>query len=107
MDALLSNNWKVRQDGEKEAKTYPMQNLGAEICKLAMIDLINKHHLPVTIQVHDELVIEVDEKDARELAYWLKDYMPIITTVKGVKFPVEVAIGKNWYECSLDESKVK
>lgn len=107
MDALLSNNWKVRQDGEKEVKTYPMQNLGAEIVKLAMIDLANKHNLFLTMQVHDELVIEIEEDKARDLAYWLKEYMPTITTIKGVKFPVEVAIGKNWYECSLDEAKIK
>lgn len=107
VDALLSSNWKVRQDGEKEAKTYPMQNLGAEICKLAMIDLHYKHQAPMTNQVHDELLIEVPTKDALDYAHWIKEYVPKVTPIKGVEFPVEVSVGANWWECMQKEKEIK
>ncbi len=100
VDALFSTDWKIRKDGEKEAKTFPMQNLAAEIVKLGMIDLHYKHDAPMLLQVHDELLFEVDEKDAEDYAHWLKEYVPHITEIEGVAFPVEVKIGTNWEELS-------
>ena len=105
IDALFAPDWRIRKDGEKEAKTFPMQNGAAEVVKLAMIDLHNKHKAPMLLQIHDELLFEVDDKDALEYAHWLKEYVPYITKINGVHFPVEVGIGQNWYESMNNEVK--
>lgn len=106
IDALFAKDWRIIQAGEREAKTFPMQNGAAEIVKLAMIDLHYKHQAPMLLQIHDELLFEIDDKDVVEYAHWLKDYVPKITEINGVQFPVEVGIGQNWVEASLDENRV-
>jgi uracil-DNA glycosylase family 4 len=104
IDSLYSDEWKTRQDGEKEAKTYPMQNCAAEIVKRAMLELHYKHKAPMLLQVHDELLFEIPEKDAIEYAHWLQEYLPTITEVNGVKFPVEASTGRTWLE-SMQKSR--
>jgi uracil-DNA glycosylase family 4 len=106
IDALFAQDWRIRKDGEKEVKTYPMQNLAAEIVKLAMIDLHYKHSAPILAQIHDELLFEVPEKDAMEYGLWLKKYVPKITLVDGIEFPVAVSVGNNWYECCQKEKEI-
>jgi len=63
-----------------------------------MIDLHYNHLAPMVLQVHDELLFEVDNKDALEFAHWVKDYIPTIVEFSGITFPVGVGIGQNWYE---------
>lgn len=101
LDALFASDWRVKREGEKEAKTMPMQNGAAELVKLAMIDLHYKHHAPMTLQVHDELLFEIDTKDAEDYAQWLREYVPTITEIDGIQFPVDVSIGDNWWELSV------
>lgn len=103
LDALFAEDWRVRQAGEREAMTMPMQNGAAEIVKLAMIDLHYKHSAPLLLQVHDELIFEVDDRDAKEYAHWLKEYLPTLNDINGIQFPVSVGIGRNWWECALKE----
>ncbi len=106
IDAYFSNDWRVRKDGDREAMTMPMQNGAAEMVKLSMIDLHQKHQAPMLIQVHDEILFEVPEKDAKEYAHWLKEYVPKIVPIEGVEFPVAVSIGKNWQETMNKEANV-
>jgi DNA polymerase-1 len=84
-----------------------MQNLAAEIVKIAMNDLHYKHHAPMLLQVHDELIFEIPKEDALEYGHWLLKYVPTITTVNGVVFPVEVGIGDNWHEAMSKEKQIK
>ncbi len=104
IDAMFSDQWRIRQEGIKEAINMPVQGLEAEVVKIGMIDL-HKHGAPIILQVHDELLFEVDNKDALEFAHWIRDYVPKIVTFSGVKFPVEVGIGQNWYESMQKEIK--
>ncbi len=99
IDAMYAQDWRVKKEGEREAINMPIQGAGADIVKLAMIDL-HKHNAPMLLQVHDELLFEVDEKEAEDYAQWLRVYVPTITEVEGVQFPVEVGIGANWKEAS-------
>lgn len=101
IDALFAPDWRVRAAGEREAMTMPMQNGAAELVKLAMIDLHYKYSAPMILQVHDELLFEVPEEDAEDCAQWLKEYVPTITPIDGIEFPVEVTVGDSWYECCL------
>jgi len=104
IDAMFTNQWKIKQEGIREAINLPVQGLEAEVVKIGMLDLHYKHSAPMILQIHDELLLEVDDKEAFEYAHWLKDYIPTIVEFGGMKFPVEVGIGQNWYEAM--ENKV-
>lgn len=99
LDAMYVPDWRVQREGEKEGINMPISASAAEVVKLAMIDLHYKHHAPLLLQVHDELMFELDsEKQAIEYAHWLKEYVPKLTEVNGIFFPVDVGVGKNWKE---------
>lgn len=98
LDAMYAPDWRVRLEGEREAINTPIQGAAAEVVKLAMIDLHYKHSAPMLMQVHDELIFEVDEKEAEDYAQWLREYVPTITQINGISFPVDVGVGKNWVE---------
>ncbi|GAI54989.1 unnamed protein product, partial [marine sediment metagenome] len=103
MDALYAEDWRVRQQGIREAINTPIQGGAGEIVKIAMNELHYKHNAPMLLQVHDELLFEVDEKDAKEYALWLRDYLPTITEINGMRFPVAVGVGRNWLEAMKGE----
>jgi len=96
LDSMFSEHWRTIRDGEKEAMATPIQGSAADVVKIAMIDLHYKHHAPMVCQVHDELLFELPEKDAKEYATWLTEYVPTIVDIEGVHFPVEIGIGKTW-----------
>lgn len=102
MDALYAEDWRIREQGMREAINMPVQGTAAEVVKLAMIDLHEKHNAPLILQVHDELVFEVNEKDAIDYAQWLEEYVPSLVEINGTRFPVEVNVGQNWLE-SMEE----
>jgi len=105
LDAMFSDKWKVREDGIREAINTPIQGTAAEIVKLAMIDLHYNHSAPMILQVHDEILFEVPENEAMEYAHWLNDYIPTITEINGVRFPVEVGVGRTWAESMKNKLK--
>ncbi len=105
LDSMFAEDWRVRQDGEREAINTPIQGTAAEIVKLAMIDLHQKHNAPMLLAVHDELLFEVDEKEAPEYARWLEGYVPKITIIDGWEFPVEVSYGRTWAETTEEKEK--
>ena len=61
----------------------------------------------MVLTVHDELVFEVDAKVAVEYGHWLKEYLPTLTEVHGMRFPVEVGIGDNWLEAMEKENEIQ
>lgn len=99
IDALYADDWRVKQEGGKQAVNMPIQGGASEIVKLAMIDLHYKHAAPMILQVHDELLFEIEENQAEDYARWLKEYVPTITELYGMRFPVDVSVGDNWKEC--------
>lgn len=98
LDGMYSEDWKTIKDSEREAINTPIQGTAADVVKLVMIDLHYKHQTPMILQVHDELLFEVAEGETTDYAQWLKDYIPTLVEINGVRFPVEVGIGKNWME---------
>lgn len=103
LDAMYVDDWRVREEGIREAYNTPVQGTAAEIVKRAMIDLHEKHSAPLLLQVHDELIFEVDTRKAKAYAAWLKEYVPTITIINGVTFPVSVGIGSTWAEAKKEE----
>ncbi|MBQ9267170.1 MAG: DNA polymerase I [Clostridia bacterium] len=99
---IKSNNFNVRQFGERVAMNAPIQGTAADIIKIAMINVekeLEKNHLKskLILQVHDELVIEApieEEKIAKEiLVGCMENVMKMAVPLKA-----EAQEGKNWYE---------
>jgi DNA polymerase-1 len=107
IDAMYVEQRRIQNDGIREGINLPVQGLEAEVVKIGMIDLYYKHHLVPILQVHDELLFEVPKNEAIDFAHWLKDYVPTIVSFGGMDFPVEVSVGKTWFDCGLKENKIK
>ena len=97
-----SRNYTLRGFAERNAINTPIQGTAADIIKLAMVKIykwINKENLKskMIMQVHDELVFDV-EKD--ELEIFQSKVKTIMEGVVDMKIPlsVDVGVGKNWLE---------
>jgi DNA polymerase-1 len=70
IEELMSDNFRIRQAGERQAMNAAIQGLAADIFKIALVR-IDKALVKagvrarVVLQVHDEVIVEVpdDEKD--------------------------------------------
>jgi DNA polymerase-1 len=89
-----------RAGAERAAINAPMQGTAADLVKLAMIAVqgwLESEHLAtkLVLQVHDELVLEVPE---RELARVKKELPEKMTGVAQLSVPlvVDVGSGPNW-----------
>ncbi len=99
---INSRNGQRRQYAERTAINAPMQGTAADIIKRAMITVdqtlaASEVDAKVVMQVHDELVVEVVEKDIEALADLLRLEMEQAATLK-VPLVVDIGIGDNWDE---------
>jgi DNA polymerase-1 len=101
---LTSKNGMIRNAAEREAVNMPIQGTAADVLKRAMIDvdaaLSNRNSSRSTparmiLTVHDELVFEVPEDDADDVAALVKDRMEKAYSLK-VPLTVDLGIGKDW-----------
>ena len=96
----------LRAQAERMAINAPMQGTQSDIIKLAMVEadsLVEKNgwrdKTALVLQVHDELVYELDESIAEEAARAIRGAMEsMVPTDKlsGVPIIAEIAIGKDW-----------
>jgi len=99
---INSPNGPRRQAAERAAINAPMQGTAADIIKLSMIavqDWLEKQKLEakMILQVHDELLIEVPEKELTLVRDSLPELMGRVASLK-VPLTVEVGVGNNWDE---------
>jgi DNA polymerase-1 len=99
---LHSENRMLRENAERIAANTPIQGSAADLIKLAMIrvhkDLAESDlDCDMLLQVHDELVFEVAEKDAEAAAALIKRDME---GAMKLEVPLAVGIGRafNWLE---------
>jgi DNA polymerase-1 len=97
---LNSRNGMQRQAAQRMAMNMPIQGTQADIIKRAMIDLdaaLTERNLPgcPLLQVHDELVLEVDERSAGDIATVLHDTMRDAGQLD-VPVIVDLRTGMNW-----------
>jgi DNA polymerase-1 len=99
---INSRNQTVRQNAERQAINMPIQGTAADMIKLAMIQIhraIQRRGFKsrMILQVHDELVFEVDKQ---ELDGMKKLAVELMQTALPLDVPigVEVGTGKNWYD---------
>ena len=103
---LTSRNGMIRMATEREAVNMPIQGTAADILKKAMIDVhaalaSRNAGAPqpsrMILTVHDELLFEAPEADAKNVAALVKDVMERAFPIN-VPLTVDVGIGKNWKE---------
>lgn len=102
MENIRAGNIMVRKAAERAAINAPLQGSAADIIKLAMISVdqaLPKEHAKMLLQVHDELVLEVDEDKADEVTALLKKLMPAVLQGRAdIAVPLEIEVGRgvNW-----------
>jgi DNA polymerase-1 len=99
---IESRNQAMRQYAERSAINAPMQGTAADIIKLAMIDvdswlLTLGVGARVIMQVHDELVLEVEDAAVERIGKELQARMSGAAALK-VPLKVDVGKGRNWDE---------
>ncbi len=99
---IHAGNGMLRKAAQRTAINAPMQGTAADIIKQAMIDI--DHWLAtgvldarMVLQVHDELVFEVAEKDVALLTEGVKFRMVSAASLH-VPLVVDVGVGDNWDE---------
>ena len=103
---INDKNFNVRNFQERAAINAPIQGSASEIMRLAMIRLNEKindeknQSFKMLLQIHDELIFEVDEKKLNQCSKIIKETM---TSVKdsnlhsfSIPLLVDVNSGDNW-----------
>ena len=96
----------IRAQAERMAMNAPMQGTQSDIIKLAMIEADRylqdkgwRESARLVLQVHDELVYEVEEKILEEAAKLIRHVMETavpVSKLSGVPIAVEASVGKSW-----------
>lgn len=102
---LLSDNYQLRSAGERMAINMPVQGTAADLMKMAMIAVHDeiqktkawKDKVRLLLQVHDELVLEVEKGLEDEVTEMLEDAMKNVAQLR-VPIDVNVNIGTRWGE---------
>ncbi|OMC14334.1 DNA polymerase I [Mycolicibacter heraklionensis] len=97
---LDSSNRQVRESAERAALNAPIQGSAADIIKVAMIEVdralkASGLRSRMLLQVHDELLFEVAEREREQLEALVRDKMG---SAYPLSVPLEVAVGygRSW-----------
>ncbi len=99
---LSASNGMLRAFGERVARNAPIQGTAADIIKIAMIKVSDRlqREMPsaqLILQVHDELIVECEEKDKNAVCKILEEEMSHAADL-AVELKVDAHSGKNWLE---------
>ena len=99
---INDKNFMVRQQAQRYAMNTPIQGTGADILKIAMIEVdkaLKEKHLKsqMILQVHDELIFDVFEDELEEVMSLVKEKMENCIKMD-VPLIVEGNYAKNWCE---------
>lgn len=99
---INSSNIQLRNQAERMAVNMPIQGLAADIIKLAMIEvdkfIVEKYpKAKMVLQIHDELLFEVPEKEADAFAKDVKELMENVYQLS-VPLAANIKVGDNWGE---------
>ncbi len=94
------SNHIIKAQAERMAINFPAQGAAADMMKIAMINITNKLSqiscdTKMLLQVHDELVFEVPEKDLKKISSFLEKEMESVSKLS-VPIQVDISYGKNW-----------
>jgi DNA polymerase-1 len=99
---LKSANRNIKQLGERLATNSPVQGSAADIIKVSMINIWNRLNKEgfkskMLLQVHDELLFEVPEKEKNAIKQLVREEMENAVQLR-VPLKVDLDVGKNWTE---------
>jgi DNA polymerase-1 len=97
---LLSDNFRVRQAGERQAMNAAIQGLAADIFKIALVRIDKlleegSFQSRIVLQVHDEVIVEVVENERDVVGPLVLDTMRGAADLS-VPFEVHAAWGSTW-----------
>jgi len=99
---IFSQNRTIKAQAERMAINSPIQGTAADIIKLAMIKIdaeLKERNLKskMLLQVHDELIFEVEEEEIDTMRELVRRGMETIVQLK-VPLKVDMGLGVNWYD---------
>jgi DNA polymerase-1 len=99
---ILSDNNRVRSFQERIAVNTPIQGTAADVIKLAMIQIdraLRERQAAsmLLLQVHDELLLEVEEQELTMVTELVRDHMENVLPLR-VPLEVDIHVGNNWAE---------
>ncbi|MDD5107997.1 MAG: DNA polymerase I [Candidatus Omnitrophica bacterium] len=99
---INNKNMGIRQFAQRQAVNTPLQGTASDLIKLAMINiaaLIKSKGLEakMILQIHDELVFDLPNRELDILAELVKKEMELVMKLD-VPIRVETKTGKNWLE---------
>jgi DNA polymerase-1 len=99
---INNKNHNLRARAEREAINAPIQGTSADLVKMAMVRVhqrLRKEKLGarMILQVHDELLLEVPEKEVERATKAVREEMERIYKLS-VPLVVDIGVGKNWLE---------
>jgi DNA polymerase-1 len=97
---IVSRNANMRGFAERTAVNTPLQGTAADLIKLAMIRIaaeLRERNLGtrMILQVHDELVFDVPEKEVAEVRVLVQQAMEHVVELK-VPIVAGIGVGPNW-----------
>jgi DNA polymerase I len=100
---ISSQDWKERSYAERQAVNHPIQGTAADIAKIAIVQVhkaLQDFDAALVLQVHDEFVIEVDERQVNEVLPLIRTAMEDIRLgerpVLDVPLEATINVGNNW-----------
>lgn len=99
---ITSKNQTIRQNAERQAINMPIQGTAADMIKIAMIRIdatlrAQRLETKMILQVHDELVFDVPEKELSVVKSFVVELMQSALPMS-VPVVVETGVGNNWLE---------
>ena len=99
---IADRNANIRKAAEREAINMPIQGTASDIVKIAMLHVDeefkrNGLEARLLMQVHDELLVEVPEKEVEKVTEILKHEMET-AVVLDVPLIADVGVGENWMD---------
>ncbi|MCG6837498.1 DNA polymerase I (plasmid) [Fusobacterium vincentii] len=102
ISGIDSKNKTIKSQAERMAVNTVIQGTAAEVLKKVMVKvydvLKDKEDIALLLQVHDELIFEVEENSVEKYSEILADIMKNTVQLEDVKLNININIGKNWAE---------
>ncbi|HUY86404.1 MAG TPA: DNA polymerase, partial [Acidimicrobiales bacterium] len=99
---LRSPNFRIRQQGERQAMNAGIQGLAADLFKMALVSLSRSLHetgvkARIVLQVHDEIIVEAPPGEQSSVEEFTRRAMEGTHQLQ-VPLEVEMAWGTTWAE---------
>ena len=102
LPGIQDRNANIRKAAEREAINMPIQGTASDIVKIAMLKVDEEFRRAglesrLLMQVHDELLVEVPEKEVGKVSEVLKHEMETAVSLD-VPLVADVGVGDNWMD---------